>query len=114
MPFDDGGPLDRIVRPDDLGEETLGDLINKDYEDAADAKTPKGVPEPPLASQRPLAARPMDAPAEDTYILEQVHKLVEYQTGKIYRTMLKGAVPSKRDMEALDKWLNEFKRLGGY
>jgi hypothetical protein len=49
----------------------------------------------------------------DVYALEQVHKLVEYQMSKVYRARIVGDEPDPDDIETLDRWMNEFKRLGG-
>lgn len=122
---DERGPLDRVVRPDDEEEEEdFSNLqgmdsikISPDVLGKVDlgAATPIAAPEPEDDSPaRPQARTPSSAPSSvDPYALEQVHKLVEYQLSKVYRAKLIGDDLDQDEMEALDRWMSEFKRLGG-
>jgi len=122
---DDCGPLDRVVRPDDEEEEeNFGSIqgmdsikISPDVLGKVDlrAPTPIATPEPEDdVPSKPQARTPSSMPSTvDPYALEQVHKLVEYQLSKVYRAKLVGEDLDRDEVEALDRWMSEFKRLGG-
>ncbi len=122
---DECGPLDRVVRPDDEEEEedfsSIQGMdsvkISPDLLGKVDlrAPTPDTAPEPEdEAPAKPQARTPSSmATTVDPYALEQVHKLVEYQLSKVYRAKLIGEDLDKDEVEALDRWMSEFKRLGG-
>lgn len=122
---DECGPLDRVVRPDDEEEEeNFGSIqgmdsikISPDVLGKVDlrAPTPIATPEPEDdVPSKPQARTPSSMPSTvDPYALEQVHKLVEYQLSKVYRAKLVGEDLDRDEVEALDRWMSEFKRLGG-
>ena len=124
-PIDEEGPLDRIVKPDDPDEEedldSLGKLdkveISPSLLGKVEAFEPEPEPEPEeepeaVVKPRPVVRKAAD-PDFDPYVLEQVHKLVEYQMGKVYRARIRGDDIDTGEIEALDRWMAEFKRLGG-
>jgi hypothetical protein len=123
--IDERGPLDRVVRPDDEEEEEdFSNLqgmdsikISPDVLGKVDlrAPTPAAAPEPEDdAPARPRSRVASSLPSSvDPYALEQVHKLVEYQLSKVYRAKLIGDDLDQDEVEALDRWMSEFKRLGG-
>jgi hypothetical protein len=121
-PKDHLGSLDRLVKPDDVEEDDLdldslselGTMAEKRPEaPMVKEEKPKYVPEP-IAVPQPMP-QPKGRPSAtvDVYAMEQVHKLVEHQMSKIYRVALTGAEPDRDELETLDRWMNEFKRLGG-
>jgi hypothetical protein len=120
-PMDDNGPLDRIVKPDDDEEEDIRNVgrpdrveISPDLLGKMISPDPEPVPEPEqefLSVAR--STREASTTDVDTYALEQIHKLVEHQLSKVYRARLKGEEVDAEDVEALDRWMREFKRLGG-
>ncbi len=122
-PEDGNGPLDRVLRPEDEEEDedysSLSGMdsikISPDVLGKVDLKpaapTPEPMDEPPA---RPKGrAPPMPSSAVDPYALEQVHKLVEYQLSKVYRARLIGEEVDRDEVEALERWMSEFRRLGG-
>ncbi len=122
-PMDDNGPLDRIVKPGDEEEEEFGSLGKLDQVkippsllgkvDLTEPEPPQ-IPEPePTILTRPRTIDKSSGTEVDHYALEQVHKLVEYQMSKIYRSRLVGGEPDIEDIKAFDVWMSEFKRLGG-
>lgn len=123
--IDECGPLDRVVRPDDEEEEEdFSNLqgmdsikISPDVLGKVELRAPKpaAAPEPEDdAPARPRSRATSSLPSSvDPYALEQVHKLVEYQLSKVYRAKLIGDDLDQDEVEALDRWMSEFKRLGG-
>jgi len=114
-PFDDDGPLDRIVRPDDDFVETYplipgiqekGRMERKiehtmNYRASSDSPKPASAPVIKTSSY------------EDAYALEQARRLIDYLMGKVCRERAMGKEINPADKRALDLWIGEFKRLGG-
>jgi len=110
-PFDDDGPLDRIVRPEE--DEVLA--INKEasamsaLEPATESHMfndmkPKMVRAVPAARTSPLV---------DVYELDHIRRLVDHLMGKICMERSNGNEIMESDIRALDLWMSEFMRLGG-
>lgn len=123
VPFDDDGPLDRIVKPDEEEEipfeslGTLGSLSLKDLNPSPMEEPVREIEEPLLkptvkveSSPQPLPTAPLPF---DSFALDQFHRLVEYQVNKIYKSRIAGNPVPQAELDNLDRWLNEFKRLGG-
>lgn len=125
FPTDEDGPLDRVVRPDDIEEEEeYGSLEDMDGPKISPSLLGKidVTPSAPAAAPAPdddFPAKPQARESSassstiDPYAFEQVHKLVEYQLSKVYRAKLIGEDMNREEMDALDRWISEFKRLGG-
>lgn len=123
VPADENGPLDRIVRPEDAEEDedySLGEMEMPKVPSSLLGKIevtppPAAAPEPEDDIPARTQGRPPSAASSmiDAYALEQVHKLVEYQLSKVYRAKLIGEELTRDEIDALDRWMSEFKRLGG-
>ena len=48
----------------------------------------------------------------DEYALGLMEKLLIYQIEKVHRCKIRGETVTNNDIEALDRWLNEYKLLG--
>lgn len=109
-PFDDEGPLDRIVRPDEdemlpfnKEEPEMDRMTSMFSSDMSDAK--------PIATKVATATR--TASREDVYPMEQTRRLIDHLMGKICTERAIGNEIDSADVKALDLWIGEFKRLGG-
>jgi chromosome segregation ATPase len=118
-PFDDEGPLDRIVRPDEEEEIPLTqeEPIMKDLKSAIsdrinDLKSEEPVMKPAPASRASVPASRTSYHV-DIYALEQTRRLIDHLMGKICTERTVGNEISEDDVTALDLWMGEFKRLGG-
>ncbi|GEM_PF-1855015 len=114
-PFDEEGPLDRIVRPDEEEElppsqeepimkdlkTAISDSINDFKHDFKFEPVKKAAPVTRAASH------------EDIYALDQTRRLIDHLMGKICAERVVGNEISEADVKALDLWMGEFKRLGG-
>lgn len=111
-------PLDRIVKPND----------DEDEPSHSEEDTPKEKGTYSLSSMGSLGSLSLDVPQEypeeapiprpmamvnDTFALDQFKKLIDHQIEKIYKAKLMGQTLDASDMEMLDRWLSEFKHLGG-
>ncbi len=103
-PVDELGPLDKMVRPEDE-EESLD--IDAPAPSPPDTKrTPAPIIERAQEMADPL---PPKAEPKDTFVLDQFHKLLIYQVDKIYHLKVEGREVSPRDVEDLNRWLEELK-----
>ena len=50
---------------------------------------------------------------DDTFALDQFKKLIDHQIDKIYKSKLTGNPIDPLDIETLDRWMSEFKKIGG-
>jgi hypothetical protein len=111
--YDDEGPLDRIVKPD-----------QEDIYDKIVPPVPQHVPLPIMPSpvqeevEEELPAPKRYEPTEaalpmDSFALDHFHRLVEYQLNKVYKAKLMGVSMDQAELDNLDRWLKEFKRFGG-
>jgi archaellum component FlaC len=133
VPVDQNGPLDRIVKPDDPDENPIeGVNSSVNFPPKAPIRTIEELdqlwarhegnggndnkgnngnnghdqPKPPMIVEKNYSTT-------DLYALEHVLKLVENQLNKVYHARLKGEELGDEDVEALDRWMTEFRRLGG-
>jgi hypothetical protein len=111
IPFDDDGPLDRIVRPDEddmpaSKEEPAMNILERNAESHVfnDAKP---------AAVRASAPAIRSPSSEDVYALDQTRRLIDHLMGKICTERAIGNEIGEADSRALDLWMSEFKRLGG-
>jgi flagellar protein FlaC len=65
-----------------------------------------------VATNERDVARSADRVAQDSYYLMQLLKLAEFQMEKIYIAKVNGMRIDQEDMQNLDKWFAEFKRVG--
>jgi archaellum component FlaC len=107
-------PLDRILKPEgDLIEEIVLPKPQKLPDKKPESKPiARPMPEPLVELTKEEEPKAKSGPTDDDYVLCQVEKLVVYQMEKIHRSKLKGARIQREDIETLDRWLNEYKRLG--
>jgi hypothetical protein len=118
IPMDNHGPLDRIVKPDDPDEDPI-EIIIQPLEKMTRLHGKSAIekePEIPPAKEEPSIPKvPQPSPpsADDIFALEHVLKLVENQLKKVYHAKLRGQSIDEVEVEALDRWLSEFRRLGG-
>lgn len=110
-PFDDDGPLDRIVRPDEdevlaIGKEVpaMSALEPATESHMFNEIRPKTVRAAPAARSSSLV---------DVYELDHIRRLVDHLMGKICMERSNGNEIMEADIRALDLWMSEFMRLGG-
>jgi hypothetical protein len=111
-PFDDDGPLDRIVRPDEEEllplkneEPTTSDMTSMFHSDLNDEK--------PAPAKVRLPAVQRTASREDVYPMEQTRRLIDHLMGKMCTERAIGNEIDAADIRALELWIGEFKRMGG-
>ncbi|MBI0584386.1 MAG: hypothetical protein ISF22_09195 [Methanomassiliicoccus sp.] len=107
-PFDEDGPLDRIVKPD------VEEPIVLEKEEFKMTSIIEPTIERVQAPVRTVASPASGSiPYEDVYALEQARRLIDHMMGKICRERSVGKGIEAADVKALDLWMGEFKRLGG-
>jgi FtsZ-binding cell division protein ZapB len=118
IPMDKHGPLDRIVKPDDPDEEPIEvslqplEKMPRLHEKPVCEKEPE-IPPAKEEAPVPKITQPAPPSADDIFALDHVLKLVENQLKKVYYAKLRGQPIDEVEVEALDRWLDEFRRLGG-
>ena len=112
VPFDEEGPLDRIVRPDEEESATMLDINPMDLVDQTSVSSnSEAILQDTVA--RVSTADTSATTSFDPFVLEQFHKILVHQLGKIYNGCLKEGSMNNNDIDDLDRWLAEFKRIGG-
>ncbi len=126
-PFKGTEPLDRLVKPEEEEEEPLEepkvapseqkmDLseinLNDDLDKFADVLSPKRESAGECVSSVSEDRTANGGSFIDEYALGLMEKLLIYQIEKVHRCKIRGETVTNNDIDALDRWLNEYKLLG--
>ncbi|HTY46061.1 MAG TPA: flagella accessory protein C [Methanomassiliicoccales archaeon] len=103
------GPYDKVIGPDGDAIEVKEVKVEQRPSEVAGAN--RGGDKMAMSSEKESALR-ADKMLQDNYYIMQLLKLVEFQLEKIYLAKVNRVPVDAEDLQNLDKWLAEFKRVG--
>jgi len=114
------GPLDRVVKPDSNVEKLLLDPVPGDESADPERLPVQEVYVSDSDESKPSADEGVRREMEGTFnhnfkdalYLIQIAKLIEFQLEKMYITKVRGKRFDPEDVQLLDRYLSDFKRVG--
>jgi len=104
-------PYDKVIGPDFEISNLRDNAKVESRPKEVDGAVTRGGDRMAMTSERDAALR-ADRTLQDNYYIMQLLKLIEFQLEKMYLAKMNRAPVDAEDLQNLDKWLAEFKRVG--
>jgi hypothetical protein len=120
--FTDASAPDVIIKakPDSLDNEMIEEpirpkevILQRPKVSLVQEKPTRRREEMPMEMDMEMESDDMDDDPQKDFVLMQVYKILEFQTKKILTMKRHGVKVPDSEYETLDRWISEFKRMGG-